>query len=71
MFQMYVVTDKKNIVILNGTQESFRCRQRNRLQNGSKVPSFKFVSYRSMMKEAKKNKQRVYKGFTYDTIAKL
>ena len=59
MFQMYVVTDKKNIVILNGTQESFRCRQRNRLQNGSKVPSFKFVSYRSMMKEAKKNKQRV------------
>jgi hypothetical protein len=71
MFQMYVVTDKNNIVILNGTQESFRCRQRCINSDGSKVPSFKFVSYRSMMKEAKKNKQKVYKGFKYDTIAKL
>ena len=71
MFQMYVITDKKNIVVLNGSQASFRGRQRNTLQDGSKVPSFKFVSYRLMMKEAKKNKRRVYKGFTYDTIAKL
>ena len=67
MFQMYVVSDKKNIIVLNGNQDSFRCRQRNR----SKVPPFKFVSYRTMMKEAKKNNQKVYKGFEYQTIAKL
>jgi len=68
---MYVVTENKNIIILNGSQESFRCRQRNRLQDGSKVSPFKFVSYRTMMKEAKKNKQKIYKGFEYQTVARL
>ena len=68
---MYVVTENKNIIILNGSQESFRCRQRNRLQDGSKISSFKFVSYRTMMKEAKKNKQKIYKGFEYQTVARL
>ena len=68
---MYVVTDKKNIIILNGTQESFRCRQRNRSKDGSKVTSFKFVSYRTMMKEAKKNKQKIYKGLEYRGVARL
>jgi hypothetical protein len=68
---MYVVTDKNNVVILNGSQESFRCRQRNRLQDGTKIKPFRFVSYRTMMKTAKKNNQKVYKGFKYQTVAKL
>ena len=71
MIQMYVITENKNIVILNGTQNSFRCRQRNKLQDGSKVDSFKFVSFRSMLKKSKKNNQKVYKGFKYETVAKL
>ena len=65
------VTNERNIIVLNGTQDSFRCRQRNRFQDGTKIKPFKFVSYRSMMKEAKKNNQKVYKGFEYRTIAKL
>ena len=68
---MYVVTNERNIIVLNGNQDSFRCRQRNRLQDDTKVEPFRFVSYRSMMKEAKKNNQKVYKGFEYQTIAKL
>ena len=71
MYQMYILTDNKKIVILNGKRESFRCRQRNKYINDDDVKPFRFVSYRSMMKEARKNKQKVYKGFKYDTIAKL
>ena len=48
---MYVLTDKKNILILNGDRESFRCRQRNKNMDGKKVKPFRFVSYKSMIKE--------------------
>ena len=70
MYQMYVVTDNNNIVILNGDRESFRLRQRNINSDGSKIPSFKFVSYRSMQRESKKNKV-ITRGIKYDTKAKL
>ena len=71
MIQMYVVTKGGNIVILNGTQDSFRCRQRNRLQDGTRVEPFKFVSYRSMLKENRKNKKNIYKGLEYAAVSRL
>jgi hypothetical protein len=71
MYQMYTVTDNKNIIILNGDKDSFRCRQRCRLQNGEKVKQFKFVSYRAMLREVRKNKNNVYRGLQYYTISKL
>ena len=49
---MYVLTDKKNILILNGERESFRCRQRNKNMNGEKVKPLKFVSYKTMLRES-------------------
>jgi hypothetical protein len=70
-YQMYTVTPKNNIIILNGTRESFRCRQRGVLLNGEKVKPFKFVSYRTMHRESRKNKKKVYRGFEYNTISKL
>jgi len=71
MYQMYVVTENKNIVILNGTRESFRLRQRNINSDGSKTPAFKFVSYRLMQRESKKNNKVITRGIKYDTKAKL
>ena len=70
-YQMYTVTKNNNIIILNGDRHSFRCRQRCILQNGDKVEPLKFVSYRKMLKESKKDNSRVHRGFTYYTISKL
>jgi len=71
MYQMYVLTDKKNILILNGERESFRCRQRNKNINGEKVKPLKFVSYKTMLRESLKNNKKVYGEFNYNTISKL
>lgn len=67
MYQMYVKTDNNNIIILNGDRNSFRCRQRNK----DKKDILKFVSYKSMLKEKKKKKKRVYGPLSFNTISKL
>ena len=67
MLPMYVITPKKNIIILNGVQDSFRCRQRNK----DKVDTFRFVSYKKMLKERKKKNNRVYGPMPFYTISKL
>ena len=43
----YVLTDKYNVVVLHGKQESFRCRQRNT------DDPLKFISYKHMEKTIK------------------
>ena len=67
MYQMYVKTDNNNIIILNGDRNSFRCRQRNK----DKKDILKFVSYKSMLKEKKKTRKRVYGPLPFNTISKL
>lgn len=67
MIQMYVVTPNNNVVILNGIRDSFRCRQRNK----DKVDTFRFVSYKKMLKERKKKNNRVYGPLPFYTISKL
>ena len=67
MIQMYVVTPNNNIVILNGIRDSFRCRQRNK----DKVDTFRFISYKKMLKERKKKNNRVYGPMPFYTISKL
>ena len=64
---MYVKTKKNNIVILNGIRDSFRCRQRNK----DKKDKFKFISYKNMLKETKKIKNRVYGPYQFETVARL
>jgi hypothetical protein len=64
---MYVVTPNNNVVILNGIRDSFRCRQRNK----DKVDTFRFVSYKKMLKERKKKNNRVYGPLPFYTISKL
>ena len=56
MIQMYVTTSNNNIVILNGVRDSFRCRQRNEY----KKDTFKFISYKKMLRERKKKNSRVF-----------
>jgi len=56
MIQMYVRTPNNNVVILNGLRDSFRCRQRNK----DKEDTFRFVSYKMMLKERKRLNNRVY-----------
>lgn len=64
---MYVNTPGNNVVILNGIRDSFRCRQRNK----DKVDTFRFISYKKMLKERKKKNNRVYGPFPFYTISKL
>jgi hypothetical protein len=67
MLQMYVTTPNNNVVILNGIRDSFRCRQRKK----DKKDTFKFISYRKMLRERKKHNSRVYGPFPFYTISKL
>ena len=64
---MYVNTPGNNVVILNGKRDSFRCRQRNK----DKKDTFKFISYKKMLKERKKKSGRVYGPLPFYTISKL
>lgn len=67
MIQMYVNTCNNNVVILNGERDSFRCRQRNK----DKKDILKFISYKKMMREKKKNNSRVHGPYQFYTISKL
>ena len=69
MIQMYVKTPNNNVVILNGYRDSFRCRQRNK--DRDKKDTFRFVSYKMMLKERKKLDNRVYGPLPFDTLARL
>lgn len=51
---VYAKTNKNKYVILKGSRESFRMRQRCRMSDGSKVDPLKFVSYKIMMKDSHK-----------------
>ena len=64
---MYVNTGNNNVVILNGERDSFRCRQRNK----DKKDILKFISYKKMMREKKKNNSRVHGPYQFYTISKL
>ena len=67
MIQMYVKTPNNNVVILNGVRDSFRCRQRNK----DKKDTFRFVSYKMMLKERKRLDNRVYGPLPFETLARL
>ncbi len=64
----YVLTKNNNVIILNGKRESFRCKQRDDSNNNE---NFKFISYKKMLKEAKRKNSRVYGPFTFYTQCKL
>ena len=71
MMPLYVKNINNNIVVLYGNRESFRCRQRNRNLDGTKVEPLKFISYKGMLKEEKKWNKKIYNNFNYNTISKL
>ena len=66
---VYAKTDNsKNYVILNGTRDSFRMRQRCQLlDKEKKTNKLKFVSYKTMMKESHK----IINKCEYKTVSKL
>lgn len=64
----YVLTKNNNVIILNGKRESFRCKQRDESNN---YENFKFISYKKMLKEAKRKNSRVYGPFTFYSQGKL
>ena len=71
MMPSYVKNINNNIVVLYGDRESFRCRQRNRYSDGTKVEPLKFVSYKGMLKEKQKWNKSIYYNLNYNTISKL
>ena len=64
----YVLTKNNNVIILNGKRESFRCKQRDESNNNE---NFKFISYKKMLKEAKRKNSRVYGPFKFYSQCKL
>ena len=64
----YVLTKNNHVIILNGKRESFRCKQRDESNNNE---NFKFISYKKMLKEAKRKNSRVYGPFTFYSQGKL
>jgi hypothetical protein len=60
-----------NIIILNGSRHSFRCRQRSKLQDGSSVPSLKFISYKAMIKDVNKNNKGLVGPLQFNTMSNL
>ena len=71
MMPCYVRNVNNNIVELYGDRESFRCRQRNRYPDGSRVKSLRFISYKMMLRECDKFNKRIYHGNEYKTISRL
>jgi hypothetical protein len=61
----------KNIIILNGTRESFRCRQRNKLQDGTKIESLGFISYKAMINETKSGNKKIIGPLIFYSMARM
>ena len=71
---VYAKTETKGdnkIIILRADLHSLRCRQRNTSENEKKKDSMRFVSFREMQVQQKKNKQKVVGPFNFYTICKL
>ena len=67
----YVKTENGQIIHLIGDRQSFRCRQRSILSNGKKN-SLKFVSFKEMEKEVKRDIGGKVNGpYVFDTISRL
>ena len=64
----YILTENKNVIVLEGKRDSFRCKQRD---NSDNHKSFKFISYKKMLKEMKRTNSRVYGPFTFDSKSRL
>ena len=69
MIHSYIRNKNNKIVIINGTRESFRLRQRSLMIDGSKVPSLRFISYKEAIKMS--NKKELYGPFILNTKAKI
>ena len=71
----YVKTENGNkIIIFSGDRRrqrrSFRCRQRSKMSDGLKCPSLRFVSYKEMQKEIKKD-NKLIGPIEFYTISRL
>ena len=61
----------KKIIILNGTRDSFRCRQRAITMNQEKVAPLRLVSFKETQYMTKKNLSKVIGPFQFQTVSKL
>lgn len=52
---IYVKNNKGKVIILNGTRETFKMRQRGVYKDGTKVKPFNFISWKEMMDKPKNN----------------
>ena len=64
----YIVTKNRNVIVLEGGRNSFRCRQRDESNDHE---SFKFISYKKMYKEFLKKSFKVYGPYTLYSQCKL
>jgi len=65
LYRGYIKTDN-NLIIMNASRASWRCRQRNIFMDGRKVPSFNFISY----KKFKSLNRPIYQIY-YNALSKL
>jgi hypothetical protein len=67
----YVRTENGQIIILKGDRQSFRCRQRSRLEDGTLSISLKFISFKEMKREIKKGKVGLVTINNFYTMSRL
>jgi len=61
----------KLVIILNGTRQSFRCRQRSIMKDNTKSKPIKFVSFKETQRMIQKNNSKVIGPVDFYTISKL
>jgi len=61
----------KNIIILNGSRHSFRCRQRSKKSDGSRVESLGFISYKAMINETKRGYKKIIGPLIFYSMARM
>lgn len=64
-------TNNKKIIILRGHRDSFRCRQRNKFSDGTRVNPLKFVSFKEMEKDVKRGHSLSHGPYTFYSVSKL
>jgi hypothetical protein len=74
MIASYVRNDNNNVVMLLGSRNSFKCRQReykNDIPLKDTKESLRFISFKESQKIIHKNNKIIYGPLIFDTLSRL
>ena len=75
MIASYVRNDNNNVVMLLGSRDSFKCRQREYNSDGEPIKdtkeSLRFISFKDSQKIINKKNKIIYGPLVFDTLSRL